>query len=288
MLFSVRLSSKYFQIYIMEKTSYQILLNLRLEIYRIIHYLPTNDYNEKKHGDIVSRIMDDGNKIKEAIYLNFESLIPNTLTILGVTGYLFYLNTELAMLSFFGAPLFVFTLSYFSKRLRKVSAHLQQSIGDITQMIQESLTNMKIIHIYTAEEQNIAKFNRIQNRNKDSYIRQIKLNITREQIDAYVQFLIFLLIIWYGGVKVLNGTLTSPELMSFFTGIILLVEPIVLLSSVYAKTYQSTASIERINDFLLSNLYKHHQHHQHHQHQSLILLNLKVFAFLTLILNFFL
>ena len=145
LLFSVRLSSKYFQIYIMEKTSYQILLNLRLEIYRIIHYLPTNDYNEKKHGDIVSRIMDDGNKIKEAIYLNFESLIPNTLTILGVTGYLFYLNTELAMLSFFGAPLFVFTLSYFSKRLRKVSAHLQQSIGDITQMIQESLTNMKII-----------------------------------------------------------------------------------------------------------------------------------------------
>ena len=139
----------------MEKTSYRILLDLRQKMYRIIHYLPSDDYSSKKHGDIISRIMDDCEKIKRAIFLNFESLLPNVLTIIGVTGYLFYINWKLALLSLLGTPIFIISLNYFSKRLRKVSKMLQQNTADITQMIQESLINMKIIQIYTSENRNI-------------------------------------------------------------------------------------------------------------------------------------
>lgn len=250
-LFFIRLSSKYLQIYIMEKASYQIMMDIRLKLYHIVHFLPSEEYNTKKHGDITSRILDDCNKIRTAIFLNFESLLPNASTLLAVVGYLFYLSWPLALLSLVCAPVFIFTLSFFSKRLRKVSKQLQQNTADLTQMIQESLINMKILQIYTFENKNIDRFHRIQKRYINGYIKEIKFKITREQVDAYSQFIIFLMIIWFGGYLALNDSITTSRLLSFFTGIVLLVEPTIILTKIYATTFQVTASIERINDFLI-------------------------------------
>lgn len=250
-LFFIRLSSKYLQTYIMEKASYQIMMDIRLKLYRIVHFLPSEAYNTQKHGDITSRILDDCNKIRTAIFLNFESLLPNAITLLAVVGYLFYLSWPLALLSLVGAPIFIFTLSFFSKRLRKVSKQLQQNTADLTQMIQESLMNMKILQIYTAENKNIDRFHHIQKRYMNGYIKEIKFKITREQVDAYSQFIIFLIIIWFGGYLALNDFITTARLLSFFTGIVLLVEPTIILTKIYATTFQVTASIERINDFLI-------------------------------------
>ena len=225
-------------------------MDIRLKLYRIIHYLPTDAYNTKKHGDITSRILDDCDKIRTAIFLNFESLFPNFLTLVAVVGYLFYLSWPLALLSFIAAPIFMVTLSFFQKRLRKVSKQLQQNTADLTQMIQESLTNMKILQIYTAENKNIDRFHHIQKRYMKGYIKEIKFKITREQLDAYSQFIIFLIIIWFGGYLALNDYISTSRLLSFFTGVVLLVEPIIILSKIYATTFQVTASIERINQIL--------------------------------------
>ena len=257
-LFFIRLSSKYLQTFIMEKASYQIMLDIRLKLYRIIHFLPTDVYNEQKHGDITSRILDDCNKIRHAIFLNFESLFPNVLTLIGVIAYLFYLSWPLALLSLIGAPVFILTLNYFSKRLRKVSKQLQQNTADLTQMIQESLQNMKILQIYTAETKNIDRFHHIQKRYMNGYIKEIKFKITREQVDAYSQFIIFLSIIWFGGYLALNDHITTARLLSFFTGIVLLVEPTIILTKIYATTFQVTASIERINDILVQEPHSTH------------------------------
>ncbi|MEC8677829.1 MAG: ABC transporter ATP-binding protein [Candidatus Margulisiibacteriota bacterium] len=249
-LFFIRLSSKYLQIFIMERASYKVMLDIRLKLYKIIHFLPSDIYNNQKHGDLTSRILDDCDKIRRAIFLNFESFLPNVLTIFGVTGYLIYLCWPLALLSLVGAPIFIFTLTYFSKRLRKVSKQLQQNTADFTQMIQESLANMKILQIYTAEEKNINQFNNLQKRYMSGYLKEVKFRITREQIDAYSQYLIFLVIIWFGGYLSLKDIITTSQLLSFFTGIVILVEPIIVMTKIYAETFKVTASIDRV-DYLL-------------------------------------
>ena len=154
---------------------------------------------------------------------------------IAVVCYLFYLSWPLALLSLVGAPIFIFTPSFFSKRLRKVSKQLQQNTADLTQMIQESLLNMKILQIYTAENNNIDRFHHIQKRYMNGYIKEIKFKITREQVDAYSQFIIFLIIIWFGGYLALNDYISTSRLLSFFTGIVLLVEPTIILTKIYAR-----------------------------------------------------
>ena len=67
-LFLIRTSSKYLQIFIMERASYRIMLDIRLKLYKIIHFLPSDIYNNQKHGDLTSRILDDCDKIRRAIF----------------------------------------------------------------------------------------------------------------------------------------------------------------------------------------------------------------------------
>ena len=129
-------------------------------------------------------------------------------------------------------------------------------------MIQESLINMKIIQIYTAEEKNIKRFNHIQKRYMKGYIKEIKFKITREQIDAYSQYFIFLIILWFGGYLALNDHISTSNLMSFFTGIVLLVEPIIILTKIYSSTFQVTASIERVS-VLMNQTIQYEGHSMH-------------------------
>ncbi len=250
LLFSVRLSSKYIQMFMMQKVSIRILQDMRLALFKLIHYMPTEDYNDKKHGDLVSRMMNDTSKVQQAIFLNFETFLPSLVTLFGVVGYLFSLNWLLTLLTIVGAPIFFVTLTYFSRRLRRVTKQLQQYMGDITQIIQESMANMKVIKIYQGEERNINRFIQIQQRFLDGFVKEIKFKIYREQIDAYMQFAIFLAVFWFGGYLVLHDQLSGANFVAFFTGIILLVDPVVALTKVYSETYQISASIDRLDDLL--------------------------------------
>ena len=90
------------------------------------------------------------------------------------------------------------------------------------------------------------------------YLKEIQFRITREQIDAYSQYLIFLGIIWFGGYLSLKDIITTSQLLSFFTGIVLLVEPVIIMTKIYAETFKVTASIERINFF--NGIRINHQH----------------------------
>ena len=245
-LFIIRISSKYTQEYIMEMVSSKVMMDIRVYAFKMLHFFPTDEYNSQKHGDLVSRIMSDAEKIKLTLYQNFESLIPNALTIVGVCGYLFYINAELTVLSLFGAPIFIFSLSYFTKRLRRVTNQIQQKTADITQMVQETLANIKIIQIYNHTNTNINRFKRLHERYIKGFLKETRFRMTREQIDSYVQFFLFIFILWYGGLQVLNSHISSSDLLVFFTGVVLLIDPIYRLSKVYSLTYQVTASIERL------------------------------------------
>ena len=246
LLFFIRISSKYIPEYTMDMVASKVMMDIRIEAFKMLHYFPSDEYNSQKHGDLISRIMHDSEKINYSLYQNFQGLLPNALTIIGVCGYLFYINFELTALSLFGAPIFIASLSYFTKRLRRVTNQIQQKTADITQMVQETLANIKIIQIYNYSDTTINKFKRLHQRYINGHLKEKRFQITREQIDAYVQFFLFIFILWYGGYHVLNNRISPSDLLVFFTGIALLIDPIYRLSKVYSLTYQVTASIERI------------------------------------------
>jgi len=250
LLFGVRLASKYAQFYVMSRVSYRMVIQLRMALYRKLQCHSMDFYSKWKMGDLTARVFSDVENVKLALLLNFESVLPNILTLVAVTGYLFVLNWKLAAVSLVGMPFFISIMVYFSTRLKRVTGQIQRKTADITHLLQENIANMRVVQAFTMEESEIRKFERQHERNFRASMQETKMKVTQEPVTAFLQFLLFLGIIWYGGYQVVIGEMTGGNLTAFFTGVIILVDPVLILSKVYTQTHQTMASAERIFEVL--------------------------------------
>ncbi|MDA1353915.1 MAG: ABC transporter ATP-binding protein [bacterium] len=249
-LFSIWISSKYAQVYLMQRLSYKILIQLRLDLFKRLQQWSMDQYSGWKLGDIVTRALSDVDKVKMAVMLNFESILPNFVTVVGISGYLFWLYWPLATLALVGVPAFIYILVYFSKRLKRVTGQIQRQTAGITHILQENVSNMKVVQAFAQEDHEMQRFEHEHNRNFNAFMREIRYRVTQEPLLAILQFIVFLGLAWYGGFLVVTDVMSSAELGAFFTGVILLAEPTRGLSKAVTKTHQTMASAERIFEIL--------------------------------------
>lgn len=249
-LFSVWIGSKYAQVYIMQRISYKILIQLRLDLFRKLQQWSMDQYSNWKSGDIITRALSDVDKVKMAIMLNFESILPNFITVVCVSGYLFWLYWPLATLALVGVPAFIYILVFFSQRLKRVTGQIQRQTAGITHILQENVSNMKVVQAFAQEDHEMKRFQNEHNRNFTAFMREIRYRVTQEPLLAILQFIVFIGLAWYGGFLVVTGVLSSAELGAFFTGVVLLAEPTRGLSKAVTMTHQTMASADRIFEVL--------------------------------------
>ena len=164
-------------------------------------------------------------------------------------GYLFYLNWKLTLFTILVTPIFIQITSWASQRMKKTH-QAQRKSADITHITQETLSNIKLVQAYTMEEAERNKFKRENMRNAKAILAGLKVKFTSEPIISYIQFIAIAFVIWYGGFEVAKGNLTGAELTAFFTGIMLLIDPIIALSAVYTEIQKAQVSIQRVYEII--------------------------------------
>ncbi|NBV41191.1 ABC transporter ATP-binding protein [bacterium] len=250
LLYFVRLASNAYQSYLVTNTAYLISRDIRVEIFEKLLRLPQRFFSSSKLGDTITRLTADSERVREGITGIFWELIPGLVTFFGVVGYLFYMNFKLTLFCMILVPLFVVFTSFIGQRLKKLSGHSQVQSSGITHLLQEALTNVKLVQAYGAEKKETSRFSKEVNRNIRSILRGLKFRNTVEPGINYVQFLVILAVIWYGAYEISAGAMNGPELISFFTGIFLLVDPILAVSRIYTNIQQSTASADRLLELI--------------------------------------
>ena len=249
-LFFFRLVATYLQSYLMMATAYNISRDVRTMFFGRLIRLPQGFFTENKLGDIITRLTSDAEKLRESITSLFWELIPNLVSLLGVVGYLFYLNFKLTLISLVAAPIFVAVIIYLASKLKRVAGQTQLQAANISHLIQEVFTNIKLVQINGAEEKEISRFRKEIQRNIRTSLKGIRFRNTVEPSITYLQFVVVLLVVWYGGYQIANGTMSGPTLVSFFAGIFLLVDPILALSKAYTNLQQSFASADRLLEII--------------------------------------
>ncbi len=250
LLWSLRVGTQYGQTYLMSKISYKIMIDIQQDIYNKLHYSSQHFFSKWKLGELTVRMFDDSVKVKEAILKAFSNLIPQAITLIGVIIYLFTLEWRLTIFALISVPLFVAIINYFGKFVQRRALHIQKKVSSITHIVQESTLNMKLIQAYTMEEESLKKLKR---ENKKNFVYQmalVRLLETKKIIEQLLQGFVFISIIFIGGYLVAKSSLTAPELLSFFTGCILLIDPILAFSTGITFIQQSESSAKRIYDVL--------------------------------------
>jgi len=249
-LYSLRVFSIYYQSYLMTKIAMLISIDLKTDIYKKLLYLPQKFYSKWKLGDILTRLGSDAEKVRESITMLFFDIVPNLLSFVGILGYLMYLNYKLTLFTMISVPLFVTLIMYMGDRLKRLSSTNQQQTADVSHIVQETLSNIKLVQAYTMEKRESKRFYRENMRVFKTFMKGISFRNRIEAVISLSQFLVILAVIWFGGYQISQGQMSGPALASFFTGIFLVVDPILAISKVYGNFQQSMASLERMTELM--------------------------------------
>ena len=193
--------SRYFAFYFITPVRNGIVMRIRNDIYHRITILPISFFKKHKKGDILSRFSSDLSEIEWCIAVGIHNMIkePITFIVYGVT--LIYISPKLVLLSVVLAPLTFFFIKKIGKSLNKNATRAQKQIGEVMAVTEESLTGIKVIKAFGAEETIQRKFSEANGKYTRSLIKTFRRKELGSPLFEIISSITLVFIITYGDRK---------------------------------------------------------------------------------------
>ena len=239
--------------------SYYFLAPIRNEVtrkyskllYNKILALPIGYFTEQRKGDILSRSSNDIAELENSVVGALEGLIKEPLNIIGILLFLFFISFKLTLFVFVLLPIAGFVVGRIGRSLKKQTNKAQVKWGEILSQMEETLTGLRIIKGFNAEQKVKKQFYGLIDdifgiKNRISYRRDLA-----SPISEFLGVTILSGVLWFGGNLVLNGDILSPG--SFITYVALfsqIINPAKALSQAVYNVNRGTATLDRLNEIL--------------------------------------
>jgi subfamily B ATP-binding cassette protein MsbA len=239
--------------------SYYFLAPIRNEVtrkyskllYNKILALPIGYFTEQRKGDILSRSSNDISELENSVVGALEGLIKEPLNIIGILIFLFFISFKLTLFVFVLLPIAGFVVGRIGRSLKKHTNKAQVKWGEILSQMEETLTGLRIIKGFNAEQKVKKQFYGLIDdifgiKNRISYRRDLA-----SPISEFLGVTILSGVLWFGGNLVLSGDILSPG--AFITYVALfsqIINPAKALSQAVYNVNRGTATLDRLNEIL--------------------------------------
>jgi len=245
-LFLIKGVFVYGQEYLSYFVAHRLIVDLRNKLYEHLQDMSLDFYSKWNTGELVSRVMADIQVLQGTIFSSFVSVIPHSILLAGLTGYIFWLNWRLSLLTLIAFPLIVQVIRIFAREIHEISLGIQQKAADITSHVQETLSQIRVVKSYSMEKKEIEKFRGETQKSFNISMRAVQILATQNPVIALLQAAAVVAIVWYGGMEIINGNLSLPQLISFATALAIMTDPGNTLSKGYSILQQGLASVKRV------------------------------------------
>ena len=238
--------SEYLMNYIGEK----IIRFFRDSLYEKIIDLPIAFIHKEKTGALMSRITNDVNIVKGMVSTAVINIFRDFFSVIAFLCVIFYRDWQLACGAFLVLPLAFYPILVFGRRVRRFSTGSQETMADLNSFLHETFSGSKIIKIFNLETFEKQRFREKTDR---LFLLEMKKVIAKALSSPVMEFLGGLgiaFIIWFGGMRVINGTSTPGTFFSFLTAVMMLYDPVKKLSKLNNTVQEGVASASRIFDIL--------------------------------------
>ena len=241
----------YLQSNMMSYVEYASMNDLRDTAYKHLHKLSIGYFKKEKVGNLISRFTNDVNRIQDSISATFSNLIKEPLTILVFLIIAVSISWQLTLFSLVILPLSMLAILWIGLKVRKQSSVVQKKLADITSVLQETISGVKVVKAFGMEEYENKKFFKETRSFLKAIVRIVKIRNATSPLTEMISILVGAIIIYYGGTLVLqNSTLTASLFMGFLLAILQMMRPIKELSTVNTKIQEASAAADRIFEIL--------------------------------------
>ncbi len=228
-LFMVRGIATYLSTVALSWVANKVVLDLRREMFAKLLILPSDYYANTNSGSLISKITYDVNQVSSAATQVLVVLVRDSLAIIGLLGWMLYLDWQLTLIFFLIVPVIAIVIKVVSKRMRKLSRSLQGSMGDLTHILEETTKAQRVVKVFGGQRYENKRFQATAN-----WLRryEMKIKATSALSVPIVQFvgILALAVIIY--IASANQEMSAGSFISFFAAMAMLFSPIKRLTGI--------------------------------------------------------
>jgi len=228
----------------------QVIKSLRGEVFRKYLCLPVAYFDTAGIAQLLSRLTYNIELVAEAATNAVTLLIRDTLTIMGLLGWLLYLNWRLMLFALVMAPVIVGLIRMTSKLFRRYSQRIQSSMGDVTRVAKEALEGHRMIKVFNAQQQEVALFEEVNEHNRASYMKLITVKAVSNPVVQIIAAIGLAAVMYMAIRQVLDKGTSIGEFTSFLAALLLITAPLRRLVSIVGPVQQGIAAGESVFDIL--------------------------------------
>jgi len=250
LIFAFRGTCRFLNDYFMKTTGQLAVQKIRNDIYEKSMGLSLGFFNKQSTGVLMSRILNDVNAMQDGVAKIVTGVFCDGISVISLLFVIFYRDWQLALISFLVLPATVYPAQLIGKKIKKLSKIGQEKMGNISSVLQETFSGVKVIKAFGLEEREILKF-RSKNNEYYKYVRKsIKFDALSAPLMESISSIGVAIVIWVGGTNVLSGKMTSAEFFSFITAMALFYSPVKRLANSYNTLQRSLGAAERVFEII--------------------------------------
>lgn len=247
----------YGRAYLMRFVANRIIRDIRDQLYQHLLVMPLGFFNRHTTGKLMSRVLNDVTMVQTLISNVVKDLFQQVITLIFLVGILFYQNWALALMAVVVLPLAYYPIKRFGQRLRRISLARQEKMADLSSLLQETFSGIRIVKGFTGEKYEAERF---KTRNRD-YFRKTMKTVRISELAPFLMEIIgalgAALIIWTGGYQVVQGSMSPGAFFSFLAACWLMYAPARHITRAHNTIQISLAGVDRVFAMLDSQTERH-------------------------------
>lgn len=224
--------------------------DMRNELFDHLQRLSFGFYDEQKRGQLMTRLTNDSFNMAELYHHGPEDVVISTLHFTGAFLILWTINWQLTLILFLILPIMALHAVYFNKVMRQTMRRSRDRVGDINAQVEDSLAGIRVVQSFTNEPTEQAKFRHANEEFVDSRRADIRSEVLFYEGIVGLTEMMTIVVVVFGGVAIVHGTLDLPDLLTFLLYIGILIEPIKRFGNFVRLYQEGITGFERFMEVL--------------------------------------
>ena len=236
----------YGQSYLVSFVGERVIIDVREILFKKFQRLPLSYFDRHQTGEIMSYITNDVAALQNALVDRLIELVTESSIFVGSLVMMFLLDWQLSLLTLITVPLVGEAMKIFGRKMKSSGAVIQERLADITALMQESISAVRVVKSFVREDFEIQRFTRENDLNFRAQMKSVQIQSLLTPTVEFLAALAVTVIVWFGGYEVVNGNITAGALVAFLTYAVNLANPVKRISRVYGTIQKAMAGAERV------------------------------------------
>lgn len=249
-LFIVRGAAGYVSTYAISWIGSKLVVDLRVEMFDKLLTLPARIYADQSSGRLMSRFKSDIDQLARAFTVVVTVMVKDTLTVIGLLGWILYLNWKLSVLALIVTSVIVLIIRWVNERLHKMGREARQKVDNIAQVLKESIENHKLVKLYGGEQYENQRMREQVSRAHGFTMKQVAIAAFAVPLVQMITAVALAITLYFATQQVSVDEITAGSFVSLILAMLMLSPPLKRVAGVNARLQHGLAAAESIFSLL--------------------------------------